>query len=110
MSSHHDEHNHSNEPKKVQFRTPLIMGFVSVLLIFLAVSTCDPKHGCCEDSKEKCESKCEKGTTEHGGHEAAAEAPVTEAIVDTLATHAAADTTVKSVETHEAPAHDAHAH
>ena len=37
MSSHNDDHNHSAEPKKVQFRTPLIMGFVTVLLIFLAV-------------------------------------------------------------------------
>ncbi len=110
MSSHHDEHNHSNEPKKVQFRTPLIMGLVTVLLIFLAVSTCNPKHGCCEGSGEKCESKCEKGTAEHGGHETAAEAPVTEAIVDTLATHTAADTTVKSVETHEKPAHETPVH
>ena len=73
MSSHNDDHNHSAEPKKVQFRTPLIMGFVTVLLIFLAVSTCDPKHACCENPTENCESKCEKDTTKHDEHQAAAE-------------------------------------
>jgi hypothetical protein len=99
MSSHNDDHNHSTEPKKVQFRTPLIMGFVTVLLIFLAVSTCDPKHGCCEDPKENCESKCEKGTPQHGEHEAAAEVhTAVETVVDTNAVHATLDTLVKETE------------
>ena len=44
MSSGHDHHdNHSNEPKTVSFRTPMILALVTVLLIVLAVSTCDKK-------------------------------------------------------------------
>ena len=64
MSSHdhHDDH-HSNEPKPVAFRTPLILGLVTILAIVLLVSTCDKKHGCCEEGK--CEASCE---TKHGGH------------------------------------------
>ena len=65
MSSHHDHDNHSNEAKPVAFRTPLILGLVTILLILLAVSTCDKKHGCCEDEK-KCEASCE---SKHGEHE-----------------------------------------
>jgi hypothetical protein len=98
MSSHNDDHNHSTEPKKVQFRTPLIMGFVTVLLIFLAVSTCDPKHACCENPKENCESKCEKDTTKHDEHQAAAEGHAVETVVDTNAVHASLDTLVKEAE------------
>lgn len=65
MSSGHDNHdNHSNEPKTVSFRTPMILALVTVLLIVLAVSTCDKKHGCCEDG-----TKCEEKAGEHGGHE-----------------------------------------
>lgn len=73
MSSHHDQDNHSNEAKPVAFRTPLILGLVTILIILLAVSTCDKKHGCCED-KEKCETEC---ASKHGEH-AAAEAHGTE--------------------------------
>ena len=65
MSSHHDHDNHSTEPKEVSFRTPMILAFVTVLIILLAVSTCDKKHGCCED-EAKCEAACE---TKHGEHE-----------------------------------------
>ncbi len=43
MSSHHNQDNHSNEAKPVSFRTPLILGLVTVLIILLAVSTCDNK-------------------------------------------------------------------
>ena len=67
MSSHHDHDNHSTEAKPVAFRTPLIFGLVTILIILIAVSTCDKKHGCCED-KEKCETSCE---SKHGKHEAA---------------------------------------
>jgi hypothetical protein len=70
MSSHHDHDNHSQEVKPVSFRTPLIMALVTVLLILLAVSTCDKKHGCCEGDKEKCEASCEAKHGEHGATEA----------------------------------------
>ena len=43
MSSHNDHDNHSTEPKEVSFRTPLILGLVTTLIILLAVSTCDNK-------------------------------------------------------------------
>ena len=43
MSSHHDNH-HAQEPKKVAFGTPLILGLVTLLVIVLLVSTCDTKH------------------------------------------------------------------
>lgn len=65
MSSGHDHHdNHSTEPKTVAFRTPMILALVTVLAIVLLVSTCDKKHGCCEDG-----AKCEQEAGEHGGHE-----------------------------------------
>jgi len=68
MSSGHDHHdNHSSEPKTVSFRTPMILALVTVLIIVLAVSTCDNKH-CCEDGT-KCEQEA-GGHGEHGGHEA----------------------------------------
>lgn len=71
MSSGHDHHdNHSSEPKTVSFRTPMILALVTVLIILLAVSTCDNKKHCCED-----ETSCEQeagGHGEHGGHEKAA--------------------------------------
>ncbi|MBK6985837.1 MAG: hypothetical protein IPH32_14285 [Bacteroidetes bacterium] len=70
MSSHHDHDNHSAEPKEVAFRTPLIMGLVTILIILLAVSTCDNKHHgsceCKEDCSEECMKKCEAG--DHSGH------------------------------------------
>ena len=92
MSSH-DHDNHSSEPKEVAFRTPLIMGLVTILIILLAVSTCDKKHGCCEDDKEKCEAACD---AKHGGHKSHGEHHSNEAhevtpteehatVVDTLA-------------------------
>lgn len=95
MSSHHDHDNHSAEPKKVAFRTPLIMGLVTIFIILLAVSTCDKKHGCCEGDKENCEAACEAKHGEHGAHatEHAAEAHEVAPAED----HAAvADTTVKA--------------
>ena len=74
MSSHHNHDNHSIEAKPVAFRTPLILGLVTILIILLAVSTCDNKpHGSCEckeDCSEECMKKCEAG--DHSGHEAAA--------------------------------------
>lgn len=43
MSSHQDNH-HAQEPKKIAFGTPLILGLVTLLIIVLLVSTCDNKH------------------------------------------------------------------
>ncbi len=108
MSSGHDHHdNHSKEPKTVSFRTPLIMGLVTMLIIVLAVSTCDKKDHCCEDG-----AKCEQdagGHGEHGGHEKAgheehAEKHEEAAAVAADSTAAKADTTVK-VEAHATEAH-----
>jgi hypothetical protein len=112
MSSHHDHDNHSAEPKEVSFRTPMILALVTVLLVLLAVSTCDKGHGCCEDG-EKCEAASE---TKHGGHSAASAhgAEAHEALpsheehaapVDTT-TAIVHDTTAVTAETHTAePAH-----
>ena len=61
MSSHHDHHdNHSKETKPVAFRTPLILGLVTLLAIVLLVSTCDKKHGCCEEEETQCEGHAKK--------------------------------------------------
>lgn len=102
MSSHHDHDNHSNEAKPVAFRTPLILALVTVLVLLLAVSTCDKKHGCCEGNKEKCEASCE---AKHGEHEAAAteeatetyEGATAETVSDTLVK---TDTTAVKIEEH----------
>lgn len=95
MSSHHDQDNHSNEAKPVAFRTPLILGLVTIFILLLAVSTCDKKHDCCEDTK-KCETSCE---SKHGEHETT-EAHATEGAVAPLEAvetdeHTAVDSTVK---------------
>lgn len=70
MSSHDHHDHHSTEPKPVAFRTPMILGLVTMLAIVLLVSTCDKKHGCCEDG-EKCEASCEAKHGGHDGHNAA---------------------------------------
>lgn len=105
MSSHHDHDNHPQEVKPVAFRTPLILALVTVLIIFLAVSTCDKKQDCCEG--DKCEAACdakheahsEHGTTpaEHTAvegheHEVVTEeaAAVTDSIMKADSTHTAA--------------------
>jgi hypothetical protein len=112
MSSHHDHDNHSQEVKPVAFRTPLIMGLVTILIILLAVSTCDNKHHsaceCKEDCSEECMKKCESG--DHSGHDAAGTHATTHAeethevvaeehaaVADTLAK---TDTTAVKVEEH----------
>jgi hypothetical protein len=102
MSSHHDHDNHSTEPKTVAFRTPLIMGLVTILIILLAVSTCDNKHD--EHDTHSSEHATEAHGAEHAteAHEAS---PAEE--------HAAvADTTVTEVnDTTAAPAKvEEHAH
>lgn len=66
MSSHNDHDNHHSEEKKpVAFRTPMILGLVTLLAIILLVSTCDKKHGCCEDG-----AKCEDSHSKHGAGDA----------------------------------------
>ncbi len=105
MSSHNDHDNHSAEPKEVAFRTPLILALVTVLIILLAVSTCDKKHGCCED-EAKCEAACETKHDETHGTEHATEtheaAPAEEhaAVADTTAP-AAHDTTAAPAKVEE---------
>ncbi len=111
MSSHHDHDNHSTEPKEVSFRTPLIMALVTVLIILLAVSTCDKKHGCCEgEDKEKCEAACEAKHGEHGAASAEHGAEAHEAVP--AEEHAAvADTLPKADTTAATPAKvEEHAH
>ena len=74
MSSHHEHDHHATESKPVAFRTPLILGLVTVLFILLLVSTCDGGHHgkceCKEDCSEECMKKCEEG--DHSGHHDAA--------------------------------------
>ncbi|MBA4240916.1 MAG: hypothetical protein C0448_09315 [Sphingobacteriaceae bacterium] len=102
MSSHHDHDNHSNEAKPVAFRTPLILGLVTILIILLAVSTCDKKHGCCED-EEKCEASCESKHGEHGAIAAHGTEHAEEAHDAVVEEHTAvADTTVKADTAHVA--------
>lgn len=89
MSSHHDHHDqHSEEAKPVAFRTPMILGLVTLLLIVLLVSTCDKKHGCCED-KAKCEGHAKEhgaATEEHGDKDAIKKMEETVPVVtDTIA-------------------------
>ncbi len=113
MSSHHDhDDHHSNEPKPVAFRTPLILGLVTILAIMLLVSTCDKKHGCCEDG-EKCEASCElKHDAKHGEHETTATEQTTveghEHDVVTEETAAVADSIMKVDSAAAKPAEAAH--
>lgn len=109
MSSHHNHDNHSHEAKPVAFRTPLIMALVTVLLILLAVSTCDKKHHgsceCKEECSEECMKKCEAG--DHSGHEIEAhevEGAATLEAVETDEHTAESDSTIKADTTHIVPA------
>ncbi|MDF2449729.1 MAG: hypothetical protein K0R26_2233 [Bacteroidota bacterium] len=108
MSSHHDHDHHSHEAKPVAFRTPLILALVTVLLILLAVSTCDKGHGCCEDG-EKCEQSCDAKHEAHGEHGApkehtAVHDPEEDVVTEKAAT--VADSIMKTDETKTAaPAH-----
>lgn len=103
MNSHNNHDQHSNEAKPVAFRTPLILALVTVLLILLAVSTCDKKHGCCED-EEKCEAACDSKHETHGEHVAV---PAEHAVVEghehdvvTEETAAVTDSIMKADSTH----------
>lgn len=103
MSSHHDHDNHPQETKPVAFRTPLILALVTVLVILLAVSTCDKKHGCCEDS-EKCETTCEPKHG-HDDHNVAKEHSAVEEHEHNVVTEEAAvvaDSLMKADTTHAA--------
>ncbi|MBL7911906.1 MAG: hypothetical protein JNJ41_12685 [Bacteroidia bacterium] len=116
MSSHDHHDNHSNEPKAVSFTVPFILASVTLVLIFLFLSLCDPKkHGeceCKEDCSKECMEACEKGdhskhpaTMGHEEHNADAKSEHTET-KDTMAVetseHTATDTT------HKEAAHEAH--
>lgn len=59
MGNHHDEH-HVTEKKPVAFTVPLILSAVTVLVIVLLVSLCDPKHGHGHESKCECKENCSK--------------------------------------------------
>ncbi len=103
MSSSHDNHHNQNEePKTVSFRTPMILGLVTLLAIVLLVSTCDNKK-CCHDG-QKCEEAAEQNS--HGGHHDASHTENTEKpqgttilnsaeenpVTDSLQMHNSADT------------------
>ncbi|MDO9001276.1 MAG: hypothetical protein Q7W45_16040 [Bacteroidota bacterium] len=65
MSSHDNHDNHSNEVKPVSFTVPFILASVTLVIIFMFLSLCDPKkHGeceCKEDCSTECKEACEKG-------------------------------------------------
>ncbi len=69
----HSEHS-SNEKKPVAFTVPFILASVTVVVILLFLSLCDPKaqHGKCEckeDCSKECMEACEKGDhSMHKGH------------------------------------------
>lgn len=67
MGSHHDHDHPVTETKPVAFRTPLILGLVTILAILLLVSTCDNKKCCCCEGEEGCKTECtDKHGDEHG--------------------------------------------
>jgi len=111
MSSHHDHDQHSQEPKKVAFRTPLILGLVTIFIILLAVSTCDNKHhgSCEEDCSEECMKKCEAGDKSECGsnkHEEHHTVPGHEA--SHTEEHAAAKDTTLKIDTISVKKQEAH--
>lgn len=70
----HSEHS-SNEKKPVAFTVPFILASVTVVVILMFLSLCDPKanHGKCEckeDCSKECMEACENGDhTKHPQHE-----------------------------------------
>jgi len=73
------------------------MGFVTVLLILIAVSTCDPKHANSENPKENHESNHGNDTVKHE-EQNAAKAHEVETLVDTTVVRATLDSLVKGPE------------
>ena len=71
----HSEHS-SNEKKPVAFTVHFILASVTVVVILMFLSLCDPKahHGKCEckeDCSKECMEACEKGDhSKHPQHEA----------------------------------------
>ena len=68
----HNDHS-SNEKKPVAFTVPFILASVTVLIILMFLSLCDPKAGheaCCEkeECSKECMEACEKG--DHSKHPA----------------------------------------
>lgn len=68
--NHHD--NHNTEQKPVAFTVPLILASVTIFIIVMFLSLCNPKHGhhapceCKENCSKECMEACEKG--DHSKH------------------------------------------
>lgn len=59
MSGHHEEH-HSTEPKPVAFTVPFILASVTLLIVMLFLSLCDPKpHGTHHGTENEAHAKFE---------------------------------------------------
>ncbi len=63
--------NHNTEQKPVAFTVPLILASVTIFIIVLFLSLCNPKHGhagceCKENCSKECMEACEKG--DHSKH------------------------------------------
>ncbi len=69
-NNHHD--NHNTEQKPVAFTVPLILASVTIFIIVMFLSLCNPKHGhhaqceCKENCSKECMEACEKG--DHSKH------------------------------------------
>lgn len=108
MSHDHGHNNHSNETKPVSFTVPFIMASVTLVIIFLFLSLCDPKkHESCEckeNCSKECMEACEKG--DHSLHPKENVVTVEEhepAINDSVSVEATAspvDSTSKTTEEH----------
>ena len=94
MSHDHGHNNHSNESKPVSFTVPFIMASVTLVIIFLFLSLCDPKkHESSEKDSHNLHSKEAVVTVE--GHSADVKDTVT-----IEAASATTDSTNKATEQH----------
>jgi hypothetical protein len=67
MSSHHEIHP-SQEPKPVSFTVPFILACVTLLVVFLFMSLCDPGSHGHDEMENPAHAKFTPGTEHVSGH------------------------------------------
>ncbi len=91
--------NHNTEQKPVAFTVPLILASVTIFIIVLFLSLCNPKHGhaaceCKENCSKECMEACEKD--DHSKHPTSVKEENSEVTnsenTDSTITHQAKDT------------------
>jgi hypothetical protein len=103
MSAHHHDDHHSTEQKPVAFTVPFILAAVTILIVVLFLSLCDPKpHGEHHGVENKAHAKFEGDQSNHNSSEGKENA------ADNAATTTTKDSTGASNAGHSEAEHPEH--